>query len=134
MTLRNTQFLALDDLLAAALAALGRPPEVRDYGLLESALGRPQATVFGQDAYPTLDLKAAAMLQSLLSNHALVDGNKRLGWVAMRLFYRYNFCDLRAPEDRAFDLVMSIADGSETDVEKIAATLSPWVFVTKPPL
>jgi death-on-curing protein len=73
-----TQHLDLDDLLAAAEAAVGRAPEVRDYGLLESALARPQSTVFGEDAYPGLHEKAAALLHSLVSNHALIDGNKRL--------------------------------------------------------
>ena len=76
-----TRFLTLEDALAAAQAYLGRRPEVRDYGLLESALLRPQCSVFGQDAYPDLDHKAAALLSSLVGNHALVDGNKRLGWV-----------------------------------------------------
>jgi death-on-curing protein len=125
----TTQFLSLEDLLAAAEAALGRPPEVRDWGLLESALARPQASVFGDDAYPSLHGKAAALLSSVISNHALIDGNKRLGWVAVRLFYALNEADVRAPEQEAFDLVMSIADGSLVDVGKIAETLSPWVTI-----
>ena len=91
-----TSFLDLDDLLAAAEAAVGHRPEVRDYGLLESALARPQTTVFGADAYPDIHRKAAALLHSLVRNHALVDGNKRLGWVAVRLFYVVNDVDQMA--------------------------------------
>jgi len=122
-----TAFLTLEDLLTAADAALGHRPEVRDWGLLESALGRHRATVFGQDAYSGRDAKAAALLSSLVSNHALVDGNKRLGWVATRLFYVFNDVDLQAPEQEAFGLVMSIADGSVADVAVIAESLARWV-------
>jgi Fic/DOC family len=81
-----TDFLDLEDLLDIARATLGWDPEVRDYGLLESALARPRASVFGRDAYPELHLKAAALLHSLARNHALVDGNKRMAWTACRTF------------------------------------------------
>jgi death-on-curing protein len=122
-----TRYLSLDDLLAAAEAAVGRAPEVRDYGLLESALARPQTTVFGADAYPGLHQKAAALLHSLVRNHALVDGNKRLGWVALRLFYVLNDLDLRADHDDAFDFVMAIAAGELHDLEAMAGWLEPRV-------
>jgi death-on-curing protein len=123
----TTEYLTLEDALAAGEAALGHPPEVRDYGLLQSALGRPRATVFGEDAYVGLDAKAAALLASLVANHTLVDGNKRLGWVCVRLFYVFNGRDLQAPEDDAFDLVMSIARGEQLDVMVIARRLAGWV-------
>jgi death-on-curing protein len=122
-----TEYLSLDDLLAAADAALGRSPEVRDIGILEAAVARPRASVYGEDAYPDLDAKAAALLHSVVTGHALVDGNKRLGWVSVRLFYRLNGKDLHAPIDEAFDLVASIADGTLRDVPEIAARLRPWV-------
>ena len=73
-----TEYLDLDDLLVIARAAIGEDVVVRDYGLLESALARPRASVFGQDAYSDLHLKATALLHSLARNHALIDGNKRL--------------------------------------------------------
>jgi hypothetical protein len=69
--------LTLPELLHVAVRALGSEPAVRDYGLLGSALARPQATAFGQDAYPDLDARAAALLHSLARNHAFTDGNKR---------------------------------------------------------
>ena len=122
-----TEHLELDDLLVAAEAFLGRPPQVRDYGLLEAALARPQATVYGTDAYPTLDGKAAALLCSIVRDPGLLDGNKRLGWVATRLFYLLNNRDLLAPHDEAYELVVAIADGSLSDVAKIATALAPWV-------
>jgi death-on-curing protein len=121
-----TEHLDLEDLLEAAAAILGRPAEVRDVGMLEAAVARSQASAFGADAYPDLHTKAAALLHSIVTGHALVDGNKRLGWVAVRLFYRLNGADLRASVDDAFDLVMSIADGSIRDIPLIVARLSEW--------
>lgn len=77
-----TDYLDLDDVVALAREFLGDPPPIRDLGLLASAIGRPAATAFGIDAYPDLWTKAAALMQSLVVNHALIDGNKRLGWSA----------------------------------------------------
>ncbi len=118
-----TDFLDLDDLLTIAERVLGAAPAVRDYGLLEASAARPRASAFGEDAYPDLDLKAAALLQSLVANHALVDGNKRLGWVACRLFYALNGEGLAAETQQAVDLVMAIAEGTVWDVARIAETL-----------
>jgi death-on-curing protein len=124
----DIEYLDLDDLVAAAGVALGRHPDVRDWGLLESALARPQASVFGQDAYPALDAKAAALLHSLVTGHPLVDGNKRLGLVALLLFYGMNGYDLTATEDERVELILAIADGRLRDVEKIAELLALWVI------
>lgn len=78
-----TSFLDRDDVLVAGAAAIGEVPAVADYGLLDSAIARPRATVFGLDAYPDLFAKAAALLESLACNHALVDGNKRTAWAGV---------------------------------------------------
>jgi death-on-curing protein len=121
-----TEYLDLDDLLAAADAAVGSRADVRDVGLLQAAVARPQATAFGEEAYPTLDEKAAALLQSIVAGHPLVDGNKRLGWIAIRLFYRLNDADVRPTPDEAFDLVVSVASGDRRDVGEIAETLARW--------
>lgn len=69
-------FLDYGDLLAIATRVLGAPPLVRDAGLLESAAFRPQASVFGSDAYPSIHEKAGALMESLGRNHKLIDGNK----------------------------------------------------------
>lgn len=121
-----TDHLDLDDLLAAADSAVGGRAQVRDLGLLETALARPRASVYGADAYPSLDEKAAALLHSLVTSHPLVDGNKRLGWVAVRLFYLLNDADIDAPVDEAFALVVGIADSTIDDVPTIARRLSGW--------
>lgn len=115
-----TEYLSLEELLLLT-RRLGAGP-VRDPGLLDSAAARPQATVFGQDAYPTLAMKAAALLHSICSNHALVDGNKRLAWLATLAFLAINGLVIEMPDDEAFELVMGVADGS-IDVEQIAAKL-----------
>jgi death on curing protein len=121
-----TDHLDLDDLLAAADAAVGGRAQVRDVGLLEAALARPRASVYGDDAYPGLDDKAAALLHSLVTSHPLVDGNKRFGWVAVRLFYLLNDADIDAPPDAAFELVVGIADATIDDVPTIAGRLAGW--------
>jgi death-on-curing protein len=82
---------------------------VKDIGLLDSALARPRASVFGEDAYPTLSLKAAAMLQSLIKNHALVDGNKRTGWALMVSFLFINNYKHSFSTEDALNLVLSVA-------------------------
>ncbi len=100
---------------------LGAGP-VRDIGLLDAATARPRSSAFGQDAYPTLALKAAALLHSVARNHALVDGNKRLAWLATVVFLDINGHLVDLTDDAAFDLVMDVAQGA-AEVEDIAARL-----------
>jgi len=101
---------------------LGAGP-VRDIGLLDSAAARPRSSLFGADAYPSLELKAAALLHSICKNHALVDGNKRLAWFGTVAFLALNGRLVTLGDDEAFDLVMRVAEGS-ADVEDIAAVLA----------
>ncbi|MEJ7714281.1 MAG: type II toxin-antitoxin system death-on-curing family toxin [Thermoleophilaceae bacterium] len=117
-------FLDLDDLLHVAERTLGGRPEVRDHGLLESALARPQASAFGQDAYPTIHEKAAALLHSLARNHALVDGNKRLALAGTIAFYGMNGLRLTLSNDEAYELVIDVARGELDDVASVAAALA----------
>lgn len=121
-----TDYLDLEDLLEIAREAVGRDVEVRDYGLLESALARARASMFGQDAYPDLHLKAAALLHSLARNHALADGNKRLAWTACRTFLAINGRWISAHEDERFDFVIRVATGAMSDLDEIAAQLRNW--------
>jgi death-on-curing protein len=113
-------YLDLEDLLHIARRTLGRPPEVRDPGLLESAAARPRASVFGEDAYPDLETKAAALLHSVACNHALVDGKKRLALAATLTFLGINGRRLVLTNDEAYELVMAVASGELTEVEAIA--------------
>jgi death-on-curing protein len=123
-----TEYLDLDDLLEIAREAVGPGVVVRDYGLLESALARPRASVFGKDAYPDVHLKAAALMQSLARNHALKDGNKRVAWTACRTFLAMNGEWLTASVDDRFDFVISVATGLAADLDKIADQLRAWTY------
>lgn len=122
------EYLDLDDLIDLARALLGDPPPIRDVGLLGSAAARPPATAFGRDAYPDVVTKAAALLQSVVTNHALVDGNKRLGWLATAVFLELNgFNASRITNDDVFDLVIWVASTSPTldDIDSRLSQLLP---------
>ena len=116
-------FLDVEDLLYIAERATGAPVEVRDIGLLESAVARPRASAFGADAYPTLHDKAAALVHSIVRNHALVDGNKRLGLAAVIAFYGLNGRRLTMTNDEAYDFVIAVAAGQIDDVAEISQRL-----------
>ncbi len=121
--------LDLDDLLHIARRTLGEF-EVRDIGLLESAAVRPRSTAFGEDAYPSVHDKAAALLHSTARNHPLVDGNERLSSAATIAFYGLNGMQLTRSNDEAYEFVMAIASGELHDVAPIAERLKtstvPW--------
>lgn len=116
-------YVTVEDLLIL-IDDLGVGP-IRDIGLLDSAAHRPQVTVLGADAYPSIDEKAAVLLESVVRNHALVDGNKRLGWLATVIFYGLNGITLAAPDDDAYDLVIQIARGTTT-YREAAGRLALW--------
>lgn len=116
-----TTFLDLEDLLTLT-RALGAGP-VRDVGLLDSAASRPRSSVFGELAYPTVGLQAAALLHSIACNHPLVDGNKRLAWLSTVTFLGLNGHCVRVTHDEAFDLVMEVASGEIREVREIAERL-----------
>lgn len=117
------EYLELEDLLQLCVD-LGDLP-IRDVGLLESAAQRPQTTLYGQDAYPTLVEKAAVLLESLSRNHALVDGNKRIAWLSTVVFLAINGLEVDAPDDDAFDLVIAVSTGL-TSYSASAHLLAGW--------
>ncbi len=117
------EFLELDDLIELARLLLGDPPPIRDVGLLGSAAARPQMTVAGQDAYPDRWTKAAALLHSIVKNHALIDGNKRLGWTATAVFLELNGASAtRVANDDVYELVMRVA-AEDPSLETIGSEL-----------
>jgi death on curing protein len=121
-----TQYLTVEQALRIARSAVGGPIYVRDVGLLEAAVHRPRTCVLGQDAYPDLLTKAAALLHSLARNHPLVDGNKRLAWLATYVFLAKNDVVLDPGDDEAYDLVIAVAAGTIDDVSDIAASLAAF--------
>ena len=118
-------YLDAEDLIHLADLVVGGKAGVRDFGLITSAAARPSSGFGDFEAYPTAHLKAAALLHSLVRNHALVDGNKRLGWTATVVFYDVNGWVLDAPDDPAYELVIAVAEG-RLDVPEVAAVLEGW--------
>jgi len=116
-------YLTLEEILTVAARAIGNDIQVRDAGLLESALARPQATVYGVDAYPDLHSKTAALALSICQNHTLVDGNKRLALAATLVMLGVNGWNLVMSNDEAYLLIIAMADGELTDVSDVAARL-----------
>jgi death-on-curing protein len=118
--MKKVEYLDLEDVLGL-VRALGVGP-VRDVGLLDSSVARPCSSTFGEDAYPSVSLKAAALLHSLTNNHALVDGNKRIAWLATAVLLDLNGLAADLTDEEALDLVWEVADTS-LDVEAIAPKL-----------
>lgn len=116
----RVEYLDLEDLLSVVRDLAAGP--VRDVGLLDSAIARPRSRAFGEDSYPTLALMAAALLHSIARNHALVDGNKRLAWLATVVFLDLNSRVPDVTHDDAFNLVVDVATGG-LEVEEIAERL-----------
>jgi death on curing protein len=131
VTDEHIDYLSVEDLLEIAAGIIDEVA-LRDAGLLAAAAGRPQVTVFGDDAYPTLEDKAAALLHSLVRNHALVDGNKRLAWAATRVFCLLNGRDLTYTVDEAETLMLAAAAG-RLDVPDITTWLRHHLEGARPP-
>lgn len=122
-----TQYLDREDVLTAGAAAVGHILQVSDYGLLDAAVARPRATAFGIDAYPDDFAKAAALLQSLARNHALVDGNKRTAWGAAWTFLYINGIELVAFDvDDAEIFMNNVATNNDIAIDHIAGKLSNY--------
>lgn len=119
-----TEFLDLED--ALRLCELIGVGPVKDLGLLDSALRRPATSLYGSEAYPLLAAKGAALLESVVCNHALVDGNKRLGWTCLVVFLDLNGEWLEVEDDIAFDAVMALAAGTVT-LDSLTALISGWL-------
>lgn len=119
--MREPEYLTTEDLLLLT-RRLGVGP-VHDVGLLDSSAGRPRSSAFGEDAYPTIELKAAALLHSVAANHCLADGNKRLAFLAAMVFLDLSGHDVELTDDEAFQVTMDVASGALTDVTQIAGRL-----------
>lgn len=116
-------YLNLDELLVIAARVIEGDVALRDAGLLESAVARPQTTVFGADAYPDLHSKSAALLISICKNHALIDGNKRLALAATIVMLGVNGWVLTMTNDEAYDLVIAVASDDLNEVPEVADRL-----------
>jgi len=122
-----TIFITKEEVIAAHYFIMKRMNDadqagVKDHGLLESAVYRPQQSVFGEDAYPTLFDKAAALLESLVKNHCFHNGNKRTAYLVTKSFLMLNGYHLRMERKYAVDFVVDIAKG-KYKLENIAHIL-----------
>lgn len=118
-------YLDLPSLLDLAELILGTPPRVRDMGLLSSAAARPATVAFGVEAYEDVWTKAGALLQSIALNHALLDGNKRLAWVAARVFLDLNDVPpVEVDVDQAEAFVIQVVTHELDTVEEVAKGLA----------
>jgi len=117
-----TVYLSVEQLLRLhqmQLRAFGGSAGLRDRAGLEAAAARPQMTFGGEDLYPDLAAKAAALMHSLVMNHAFLDGNKRVGAMAAELFLTVNGYDLGAADDDLVELTLAVARG-EVSPEALA--------------
>ena len=117
-------FLTLEEVLEINLDQVrryGRTPGVRDEELLLSALAMPQAGFGDEYAHADLFEMAAAYLFHIVKNHPFIDGNKRSGAVAARVFLLLNGVDVTLPEHAAYDLVIAVAEGRASKAEIAAA-------------
>ena len=122
-----SEFLDRDDVITAGTVAVGTVLKVADYGLLDAAVARPRSTVFGVDAYPDDFAKAAALLQSLARDHALVDGNKRTAWAATWTFLLINGVELGDFDvDDAERFMNDVATNRAIEIDYIGAKLSKY--------
>jgi death-on-curing protein len=130
-----TYYLDVLDVVDIATRAVGSDVEVADWPLLIHVTQRPQASLFGEDAHPTLFEKAAALLHSLASNHALVDGNKRTAWASAIVFLDLNGHELEEflDEDAAEELVLAVAQ-SQLEIAEIADRLRYFVKYVRHPV
>jgi death-on-curing protein len=127
-----THYLTVEDVCRINEAEVG-PNLLADFGLVESAVLRPQQSVMGQDAHPDIHSKAAAIFHSLANNHAFVDGNKRTAVLAVIVFYKLNGWQLEAEQDALIDLVLStVVD--KLDVPQIADQLAALALPSPPPI
>lgn len=124
-----TDYLEADEIIKLNAKVLGGTAALRDRGLLESAAGRPRASAFGEDAYPTLPEKAAALLHSLARNHPFVDGNKRTATLAMMSFLELNQVRPKWDREEALEFIVEVAEGKH-DVPAIAR----WLEVNTEPI
>lgn len=121
-----TMYLTTDDVQMLNEEFVG-PDMLRDFGLLESAVMRPQMSAFGDDAYPTIHEKSAALLHGLARNHPFVDGNKRTAWAATSVFYQINGYMVDLDDGAVVGLVVDVAEG-QLDVPTTANLLKPWAL------
>ena len=122
---KEIQYLSLEEVIEIGQALI---PDfsIRDIGLVESAINRPSTSIYGQEAYESFAEKVAALMHSLASNHALIDGNKRLTWASGRLFAMINDKDFKVEVHKAEEVIVGLASG-QLDAKSLAPIIKEWL-------
>lgn len=115
-------YLTADEVVQINTRVMGGTPALRDRGMLESAVARPQTSVCGEDAYPTFYEKAATLLHSLIMNHPFVDGNRRTATLALVVFAKLNGYEVCWDEREALRFIVDIAT-ARLDIPSIVGFL-----------
>lgn len=123
---KSIQYLTLDELIEMG-ESLIPDLRIRDIGLLELVLHRPETTIYGVEAYPTFPEKLAALMHSLSSNHMMIDGNKRIAWIGSRAFALINGKDFDIDGNTAEEVIKSLASG-ELDAKSLALIIKDWLI------
>lgn len=122
MNLHKLDIIEIYAIHEAIIKQAGTKASIRDFSLLHSAVERPYATFEGQDLYPTIFLKAGALIQSICLNHAFSDGNKRTAWMSTKRFLWINGYHLKSETKEAVDFMIWI-DNSHPEFVKISSWL-----------
>lgn len=126
----STRFLSIQEIIAINVAMIQRysPGEqigVKEPGLLESAVHRPQTSVFGEDAYPTIYEKSAALFESLSQYHPFHNANKRTAFTALVIFLRYNGLHFKMDTKKAEDFTVDMVN-HRFDFQQVAAIIEEY--------
>jgi len=122
---KEIQYLSLEEVIEIGQALI-QYFRIRDIGLLESAINRPSTSIYGKEAYESFAEKVAALMHSLASNHALIDGNKRLTWASGRLFAMINDKDFKVGVDKTEEVIVGLASG-QLDAKSLAPIIKEWL-------
>lgn len=105
------------------IESTGGSDGIRDEGMLDSALESPFQSFGGEELYPSIQAKAARLCYGLVKNHAMVDGNKRIGAHTMLVFLAVNGYELKYTQNELADLILDVADG-----KKVYEDLLKWIL------
>ena len=127
--MRYPTFAEVLEVHRRVVSETGGATALRDLGALESATAQPRASFGGEDLYPSLEEKAAALAFSLIQNHPFIDGNKRVGHAAMEIFLVLNGKELNADPDDSERIILAVASGKcsrDALVEWIRSQMVPF--------
>lgn len=122
----DVRYLDVDEVIRLHGREVGEGVGLRDKNLLEGAVERPRQSAFGDDAYPTIESKAAALFESLVRNHPFIDGNKRIGVLASFVFLEINGFEVETTNDEVVETVLSLIV-RDIDFDALVGRIRSWI-------